>query len=211
MKDKALYVHFDGMDLAGKSTATKNFITKTGRPWEIRQNSIVPNNPIYFLADSLRRADAYDAEVLGNLYVAALMVDLRSFTWPMIDTIQDSTIFLRSLAFHSIRNTPRVAEVILGMKDQHPKFDVSFIFTASLEKRKVRLEQRMRNEPKHISPEDMMVIEKPEKFMAMEQFLVDFAKLAFNSVVIDTTNLTPELVIAQIMQNMPQLTSNGHK
>ena len=87
------------MDLAGKTTATKNFIRRTGREWEIRRNSIVPDNPIYLLADSLRRADAYDAEVLGNLYIAALMADIRSFSWPERDAIQDSTIILRSLAF----------------------------------------------------------------------------------------------------------------
>lgn len=205
MKERSLYVHFEGMDLAGKTTATSNFIKQSGREWDVRRNSITPNNPIYALADSLRRADAYDAEVLGNLYVAALMGDIRSFTWPTQDTIQDSTIILRSLAFHTVRGTPRIKEVLTDMLAYHPKFDASFVFTASIEERLRRLEMRAQYQPEQISPEDLMVREKPEKFMAMEVCLVDFSQKMFHSVVIDTSALTPDHVVANIADNLPQL------
>lgn len=207
MKERALYIHFEGMDLAGKTTATKNFIEHTGREWEIRRNSIIPDNPIYLLADSLRRADAYDAEVLGNLYVAALMADIRSFNWPERDTIQDSTIILRSLAFHTVRGTPRIKEVLIDMLPYHPKFDASFVFTASIEERLKRLEMRSRNQPDQISAEDLFVRDKPEKFLAMEACLINFSRKCFHSVVIDTTSLTPDMVIGRIVENLPQLKS----
>lgn len=203
MDQKAHYIHFEGMDLAGKTTATKNFIVSSNQEWEVRRNSILMNNPIHTLADSLRRADAYDAEVLGNLYLAALMGDIRSFKYPDKNTIQDSTIILRSLAFHSVRGTPRIVEVLSDMLPHHPKFDASFIFTASIEKRLERLQSRMKNEPDQVSPEDLLVVEKPEKFMAMEASLIDMAKKTFHSVVIDTTSLTPDLVIDQIYANLP--------
>lgn len=203
MDQKAHYVHFEGMDLAGKTTATRNFIASTGQDWEVRRNTISQDNPIYTLADSLRRVDAYDAEVLGNLYVAALMGDIRTFKYPDTHTVQDSTIILRSLAFHSVRGTPRIVEVLEDLLPHHPKFDASFIFTASIERRLERLQSRMRNEPEQVSPEDLLVIEKPEKFMAMEASLIDMARKTFHSVVIDTTSLTPDLVVDRIHENLP--------
>lgn len=203
MDQKAHYVHFEGMDLAGKTTATKNFIASTGQNWEVRRNTISLDNPIYTLADSLRRADAYDAEVLGNLYVAALMGDIRTFEYPDVNTVQDSTIILRSLAFHSVRGTPRIVEVLEDLLPNHPKFDASFIFTASIEKRLERLQSRIRSEPEQVSPEDLLVIEKPEKFMAMEASLIDMARRTFHSVIIDTTSLTPDLVIDTVHANLP--------
>jgi len=204
-KDRAQYIHIEGMDLAGKTTATHNFIKNTGREWDIRRNSIVPNNPIYILADSLRRADAYDAEVLGNLYVAALMGDIRSFEWPDKDTIQDSTILLRSIAFHTVKGTPRIVEVFHEMAPQHPKFDASFVFTADIETRLRRLQSRMENEPCQISSEDLLVRDKPEKFIAMEAALIDLARNSFHSVIIDTSTLTPNMVVQRMLDNLPSL------
>lgn len=205
MEERSFYIHFEGMDLAGKTTATQNFIKHTGKEWDIRRNSIVPDNPIYKLADSLRRADTYDAEVLGNLYVAALMADIRSFKWPERDTIQDSTIILRSLAFHTVRGTPRIKEVLIDMLPCHPKFDASFVFTASVEERMRRLEARRASQPEQVSPEDLLVRDKPEKFLAMEACLIDFSCKCFHSVIIDTSTLTPDMVVDKIAENMPQL------
>lgn len=193
------------MDLAGKTTATNYFIKQSKQDWEVRRNSIVPDNPIHRLADSLRHADAYDAEVLGNLYIAALMADIRSFRWPERNTIQDSTIILRSLAFHTVKGTPRLKEILLDMVPYHPKFDVSFVFTASIEKRLERLTSRARYQPEEVSAEDLLVKKKPEKFLAMEACLVDLSQRCFHSVIIDTTTMTPDMVADKIVENMPQI------
>lgn len=201
MSERPYYIHFDGMDLAGKTTATKNFIKSTNLEWEFRRNSFSGNNPIHLLADSLRKAEVYDAEVLGNLYVAALMADIRSFKWPNQNTIQDSTIILRSIAFHTVRGTPRIREVLLDLLPEHPRFDASFIFTASIEERVKRLHKRMELAPQEVSEEDLMVIKKPEKFLAMEACLVDTAKMAFHSVVIDTSSLSADMVVGEIHKN----------
>jgi len=201
MKERPYYLHFEGMDLAGKTTATQNFIKSTASEWDIRRNSLSRENPIHILADSLRKAEVYDAEVLGNLYVAALMADIRSFQWPDKDTIQDSTIILRSIAFHTVRGTSRIREVLLDLLPEHPKFDSSFVFTASIEERVKRLQQRMAVAPHEVSEEDMMVINKPEKFLAMEAALIDTSRMVFHSVIVDTSTLTPDMVVGVINDN----------
>lgn len=202
MTENSTYIHFEGMDLAGKTTATQNFIKSTGTEWDMRHNSLSKENPIHLLADSLRKENAYDAEVLGNLYVAALMGDIRSFKWPDKNTIQDSTIILRSIAYHMINGTPRIGEVLTDLLPEHPKFNASFVFTASIEERIKRLQQRMVKAPDEVSSEDMMVIKKPEKFMAMEAALIDASKKAFHSVIIDTSTLTPDMVVGVINENL---------
>ncbi|MEO7364677.1 MAG: hypothetical protein ABIV43_04210 [Candidatus Saccharimonadales bacterium] len=193
------YVHFEGMDLAGKSTATRLFAERSGEEWDVRRNSMDSNNPLFLLADSLRVDDAYSAETLGNLYVAALMADVERFTRPEVNTIQDSTILLRSMAYHAVNQTPRVVEAFRDVVPTHPRFDRSFVFTASIEARQGRLQQRMRDNPEEIAPDDLMVIRKPEKFMAMEKALVDLATTAFNARVIDTSKLTADEVCDIVM------------
>lgn len=202
MKEKPYYLHFEGMDLAGKTTATNNFIQSTGTEWDIRRNSLSRENPIHILADALRKEEVYDAEVLGNLYVAALMADIRSFQWPSRNTIQDSTIILRSIAFHTVRGTPRISEVLLDLLPEHPQFDASFVFTASIEERVKRLQQRIAKAPHEVSEEDMMVINKPEKFLAMEAALIDTSRRVFHSVIVDTSSLTPDMVVGTIGNNL---------
>jgi len=201
MKERPYYIHFEGMDLAGKTTAAQNFIKSTNMEWDIRRNSLMPGNPIHILADSLRKEKAYDAEVLGNLYVAALMADIRSFQWPDRNTIQDSTIILRSIAFHTVRGTPRIRGVLLDLLPEHPKFDASFVFTASIEERVKRLQKRINLASREVSEEDLMVIKKPEKFIAMEACLINISRMAFHSVIIDTSSLTPDMVVGVINEN----------
>jgi hypothetical protein len=46
MTENASYIHFEGMDLAGKTTATQNFIMSTGTEWDMRHNSLSKENPM---------------------------------------------------------------------------------------------------------------------------------------------------------------------
>jgi thymidylate kinase len=195
----AKYVHFEGMDLAGKSTATRLFAERSGEEWAVCRNSMDPDNPLFQLADSLRVEDAYSAETLGNLYVAALMADVERFKRPEVNTIQDSTILLRSMAYHAVNQTPRIVEAFKDVLPTHPRFDRSLVFTASIEARQGRLQQRMRDNPEEVAPDDLMVLRKPEKFMAMEKVLVDLATTAFGSTVIDTSRLTANEVCDNVM------------
>ncbi len=60
----------------------------------------------------------------------------------------------------------------------------------------------MRTNPEEVAPDDLMVLRKPEKFMAMESCLVDLAQKAFHATVIDTTELTPAEVCGRIMDEV---------
>lgn len=193
------YSHIEWMDLAWKSTLVKN--AKHYDPsLEIRHNSILPqwDNLIYQLADNLRRNywDAYDPTTLGNLFVVAFEHDVRCFQPLLVDTLQDSTIFLRSMAYHTIKGNTRLTTELLRLFQEfhHPIFDTSIILTASIEKRKQRLAERYAQAPHEVADDDLMIINKPDKFLQMEQVLIKLGKQYFNSKVLDTSDLTPEEV-----------------
>ncbi|MBN1262870.1 MAG: hypothetical protein JW991_00775 [Candidatus Pacebacteria bacterium] len=197
--ERAKFIHLDGMDLAGKSLIANSFASRQSAPWIVQRKSICQEeNIIRLLADSIGRSDSFSPEILGNLYAVALMADLEMFTWPEVNTIQDSTIILRSLAFHTVSGTPRIPEVLVDMLPQHPLFDHSFILTASLEARLQRLEQRRKDRTDLVTERDLMIVAAPERFMAMEAVIVEIGRKHFHSETIDTTRLTPELVVSQI-------------
>lgn len=203
-ENKPKYVHFEGMDLAGKSLAAKNLIERSNESWQIRRNSINLDNPIFELADSMIKSKdtKYSSETLGNLYIAALMADIESFSRPSCNTIQDSTIILRSLAYHTVNGTPRIAEVMTELLLKHPKFDFSFVLTADLQTRQSRLEKRFLEAPQEISLNDQMIIRNPKKFMDMNNCLIDLAVNNFHSIVIDTSDKSPAEVTDILMLNV---------
>lgn len=203
MTSEALFIHFDGMDLAGKSIAVNNFAKESGLDWEIRYDRLSEVNPIHTLAKSLRVEGLYNSEIIGNLYYTALMADIDRFQRPTKNTIQESTIILRSIAFHTVENTPKLANMFEDLLKRHPIFDASFILTADIEHRKERLKKRMKETPEKVTPRDMLIITNPEKFLAMESCLVNMAVKGFGSKVINTSNLTPEGVTEIVVANVP--------
>lgn len=201
-KEHAVYLHIDGMDLAGKTTTARRIIIKVGGEWNVRTNSLSDNNPIYLLADSLRKEDTYAPEILGHLYTVAMMADVAIFQWPTTNTIQDSTIILRSLAYHTISGNINISAVLDDILPKHPDFDASFVLTASLEARLKRLDSRRTEHPENVASDDLMIVRKPEKFLAMEACLTDIASKRFRAQVIDTTNMTPDMVVSQVLRGL---------
>lgn len=193
--ERAPYVHFEGLDLAGKSTLSKKFRAATGGEWNVQRNRINSVNHIQPLADKIRIEELYDDEVIGTLYYAALLGDIRTFAWPEMPTIQDSTIVLRSFAFHSVARTPRLPSLFKDILDEHPKFDMSVLLTASIDKRKERLKIRMVEHPEVVSKDDTMILSDPNRFLDMEAFIIENAKRVFGSTVVDTTNMTEDQVL----------------
>ena len=191
-------MHVEGMDLAGKSTATRGLLNQ--RPGAVlRRNALTENNPIYDLADVLRRGDQARAEALGHLYVAALIHDLDCLGADAGPTVQDSTILLRSLAFNSQIGASRVVDALLELVPGHPRFGATVVLTASLEARCERLAKRQRELPNEVAPgHDLMIYTAPEKFLAMEQSLMRYAEELFDATVIDTSELKPNEVLAAV-------------
>ena len=82
-EQEPLFVHFDGTDFAGKTTAALSFVEQRSGKWEIRRNTLSDTNPISQLADSLDASGFYDVEVIGNLYAAAILADIKTFQEPV--------------------------------------------------------------------------------------------------------------------------------
>lgn len=204
MNTTPLYIHLEGMDLAGKTTARVALANALGSTCRVRHNSICNANPIYELADRMRKEDAAGPEALGYLYLAALAADLERFSPPATHTIQDSTIILRSLAFHKIVGTPYIAEVMLGLFPRHPRFTRSFVLTANMDVRRGRLKERQCQQPNEVAADDLQILRAPERFVAMEKTLIDLARRFFGAVIIDTSNLSPSDVLDVIMRELTQ-------
>lgn len=201
----AYYIHFEGMDLAGKSTATRLLTEGSKEPWEVRSNSIDPDNLLFRLADDLRKNQVYSATTMGPLYVAASLADVEHFKPPEVNTIQDSTIIIRSMAWHAINGTPGIIELFTDILPRFRLFDRSFVFTASIKARQQRLEKRIAEAPETVDVDDLVVINKPERFMAMEAKLVEIAQTGFGALLVDTTDMTPADVQVVIKGELQRL------
>lgn len=200
MNHRPFYLHIEGMDLAGKSSVCRRFSADPESGFCIRRNALSDDNPVYALADRLRREDAYSAAALGHLFVAALAVDLERFQWPARPTVQDSTILLRSLAYHTAVGTAGLPGRLEELLAPHPRFDLSIVLTANQAARRRRLEARLERQPAEVAPDDLLVIRRPELFFRMEQQLVELARTHFNARVIDTSDLTEKEVFARLLR-----------
>ena len=179
-------LHFEGLDLAGKSTVCRRLVARSPHKWVVMRNSITGSNPVQQAANDLRKVPGVADEVAGWIYYAALLQDMAS---PVPDApylIQDSTILLRSIAYHSVVGNRKLAEAFTGCLESHPRFDHSFVCVASRETRLRRLAIRRLDQ---LGPEDFLVRDKPELFQAMEAKLVETAREHFGAHLLQTDGL----------------------
>ncbi|MBD3398555.1 hypothetical protein GF413_05795 [Candidatus Micrarchaeota archaeon] len=196
---KPMYILFEGLDLAGKSTVCRRFAERFGEKWTIRSNSIIEHNPVFKTVNDLRKKGSLSPETLGNLFYSSLLLDLEWFEAPKTDTIQDSTIILRSLAYHTVNETPLLPDLFQSLLTRHPKFDFAFVCKASRETRLARLLIRRKE---NLGPEDFIVRDNYDKFMAMEECLVNHAIKTFNAHIIDTSDLEKEEGLDEVIRIM---------
>ncbi len=187
-------IHIEGMDLAGKTSARNRLAAQLGG-WAVRSNQLCERNVVFAVADRLRRENTLDAASLGHLFVAAVGADLQWYQPASKPLIQDSTVLLRSLAYHRVNQTPGVVEALERFLPKHPRFTISVVLTASLKERCARLRMRRSRAPNEVADDDLMVEQDPNRFLAMERELIDIAVEHFSARVIDTSNLN-ELEVA---------------
>ncbi|MFH1970779.1 MAG: hypothetical protein ABIJ05_00120 [Patescibacteria group bacterium] len=194
MVERSLCIHVDGMDLSGKTETSLLLAKNKGGDWEIRRSTLLENNPIYRFTNNLYKNNEATTETLGFLYLAALLHDIENFEWPKKNIIQDSTIILRSIAYYTVNQNPRILEAFENLIPKHPKFSASFILDANMEERLKRLEKRLNTNEK-ISSGDLMIKTDPTKFIALNNCLIDSARRIFNSKIIDTSNTNVSSVV----------------
>jgi hypothetical protein len=123
---------------------------------------------------------------------------LRNFAYPIQNTIQDSTVLLRSLSYHSACGNNQLVEKLKSLISIHPKFSKSIVLTASIEARKYRLELRKQQNPDEVANDDLLILTNPDLFISMENYLIDFTMEYFNAAVLDTSELNPHEVANKV-------------
>lgn len=195
-----MYIHLEGMDLAGKSTVCRRLAERLGSV-VVRRNSISDENPIYPLVDAWRKQKSLPEASLGWFYHAVMLTDFSLYCEPAGNAIQDSTILLRSLAYHETQGTDaRLADLFRAALPVHPRFTASFVLKASHERRLERLAKRRKE---NLGPEDFLVRDRPDVFYRMEGLILDYAQRCFQARVIDTTELedaaASQRIVAEIV------------
>ena len=166
---------FEGLDLAGKSTVCRLLHNHLGEDnYILRKNSILEENPIFTLADKIRKENTWEDGDLGYIFLAALLYDIKYFDIEQSENyIQDSTILFRSIAFHTAIETPKLPELFIKQISKLPDFDVVFYCNVSKETRLERLKKR---NPANLGPEDFYFKENTEMFEKMETTLIYYLK-----------------------------------
>ena len=104
----SITIHVEGLDLAGKSTICRFIRDSFG--FQLRNNILVSDNPTIRETDYLRKNGLMDDASLGRRYYDALKYDLEHYSDGSERIVQDSTIIVRSIAFHSVLGDPDLAE-----------------------------------------------------------------------------------------------------
>ena len=185
-------IHVEGLDLAGKSTISRLFAQTRG--FELRNNSLLPkgSNPFVIKADQLRKTGAIGDVYIGELYLQALEYDISEYNNFVgnVNVIQDSSIIIRSIAYHRVYGNTELAEKFKALLPRHPRFNISCFLTASDEVRKMRLKGRISRH--NDNPEDYLIHSAPEKFYAMENIIKELILKEFNGIVVDSSTLEQE-------------------
>lgn len=193
-------LHIEGMDLAGKSTIAKLFSETSNMKWNINDKVLTSDNAIYAFAWQCGKSSEYRSDVLGHLYLAALIEDIRNFRLET-NIIQDSTLLLRSLNYYKtieINNTlfQSFSEIAL----MHPIPNISFYLTADINSRRLRLEQRKKHNPSKITEADLMIESNTSEFIKADNSLKQLSIEYFNSYIIDTSQMN-EIEVVEFMLN----------
>ena len=196
---KRYFLHIEGMDLAGKSTVSNKIADKSVLEWVINDKKLNQSNPLYDFALEQGEKNIYNSDIMGYLYLVALMEDLRTFKHET-NIIQDSTLLLRSLNYYkTLGKNDDLVRAFASLVSKHPKPNKSFYLTADINTRRNRLENRILSTPKKITTIDMLIKNDPKKFIWLDKSLMDLSVNYFNSYIIDTSKMSETEVVEKIM------------
>jgi dTMP kinase len=202
-------VLIEGLDLAGKSTLVRHLqaeLTRRGTPVRVSRNALCPENPVAALADQLRRDPDAGLIETGALFLAAHLWDARHFTPPPDGTVhfQDSC-WLRTLAYHSWKDTPAIPEQLARAARYFPRFDAAVFLTAGIEERRHRLAQREREQPGNNDANDRLVQSDTQGYLRQEQLLWQLTHLYTKATRIETTGIRRERLLQLVVEKLEQV------
>lgn len=208
----ARHLHVEGMDLSGKTSFIARYVEKSNTEWQVRHGLLNEDNPIRSLADQLAANKRYSQQITNDLYIAGIAADIETYRAPIINTIQDSVVALRALAWHISNNNRQDAARIETLLERHPQFDNTFYFAADIRRRQERLIMREREDPARIDSKDLLVREDPERFIKMERIVQKYTLELFNAHLVDTSDLTPTEVLRHVetIENASAQSSHDH-
>lgn len=198
----------EGLDLAGKSTLVRNLqveLTRRGILVRVCRNALCPDNPIAPLADQVRRDPHAGLIETGALFLAAHLWDARHFAPPPEGWIhlQDSC-WLRSLAYHTWKDTPAIPEQLARAARYFPRFDAAVFLTAGIEERRHRLAQREREQPGSNDANDHLVLSDPQGYLRLEHLLWQLTHLYTKATRIETTGIPGERLVPLVVERLTQ-------
>jgi thymidylate kinase len=197
-------VLIEGLDLAGKSTLVRNLqaeLTRRGIPVRVSRNALCPDNLIAALADQVRRDPQAGLIETSALFLAVHLWDARHFTPPPDGMVhlQDSC-WLRTLAYHSWKDTPAIPGQLARAARYFPRFDAAVFLTAGIEERQRRLAQRERDQPGSNDANDHLAQSDPEEYLRLERLLWQLTHLYTNAVRIETDEESPYKLVELSLQ-----------
>lgn len=202
-----MFIYIEGMDLSGKTTLANNLRSSLSGEWTVQSNALTKDNHVWSLADTARKNQSLDEDIIGYLYSIAMMVDVRNFNLANYSNlIQDSTVAIRSLAYHSILRTPTVLEQLKDSVSKIPAPDLTIYLLADMETRVARLRQREVDNPEEVAQDDLMVINNPGRFARMEGMLRRFTTEYFSPIIIDTSSMTKGDVCMLVLDEIRRIT-----
>lgn len=188
-KIQKCYLHIEGMDLAGKSTIANTIARQSGMDWKIYNNCLSQNNPIQQFEKEIRSQRIFDHEIYGYLHYVTLLADIKYFDLRE-NVIQDSMLLLRSIIYNREKKHNNLVQLFEELAPKHPIPNISVYLTANIDLRKKRLLKRIECNSNHVTKNDILILSDPGKFEKRDIGLMELSQKYFNSIVLDTSDMT---------------------
>ena len=183
------YLHIEGMDLAGKTTIANIIANQSGVDWKIYNNCLSQNNPIQQFIKEIKAQRIYDEEIYGYLHYVTMMADIKYFELKG-NIIQDSMLLLRSIIFNKEKKYNDVVHLLEELVPKHPIPNTSVYLTANIDLRKKRVLKRIESNPNQVTKNDILILDNPKQFEKRNVGLMELSQKYFNSIVLDTSEMT---------------------
>lgn len=182
----------EGLDLAGKTTLCEGLTAKLREQgWKVvlAKNNLLGENLVGKKAKRYAVGAHTTMLETGALFLASHLYDTTLFKPPEegIVHLQDSS-WLRTISYNLMRETPIIPELADTLFEAHPRFGSVIYLTASIDVRKVRVQEREVKHPGSNTPGDFMSFTDPEFVMRHDRKLLETTRRFYPAVdVIDTS------------------------